>query len=234
MDWNKLTYFLLLAGSVIMPLVLSFDRKVAFYRQWKALFPATMITAAVFITWDIFFTRHQVWWFNREYVAGNFIAGLPVEEWLFFIVIPYCCIFIYEVARAYVKTIRTGFIIPLNIILFIFFLGVTILNFDRIYTAVNFGIAAFLIGLQFILKTHKTYLFYFYVAYAFSVIPFLLVNGVLTAFPVVGYNDAENLALRIYTIPVEDFAYLVNLLLMNLNIYEYFKSKFGSTGFVSA
>jgi hypothetical protein len=41
--------------------------------------------------------------------------------------------------------------------------------------------------------------------------------------PVVGYNNEENLALRIYTIPVEDFAYLVNLLLMNLNLYELFK-----------
>jgi lycopene cyclase domain-containing protein len=224
MEWQKLTYAFLLAGSVILPFVLSFDRKVAFYKNWKWLFPATLITAAVFITWDIYFTRHNVWWFNKDYVTGWFIAGLPVEEWLFFIIIPYCCIFIYEVSRAYIKKEWKAFIIPLNIVLFFFFLAITILNINKIYTAVNFGMATVMIGLQFFLKTHRTYLFHFYIAYALSLIPFFLVNGVLTSLPVVGYNNEENLAMRIYTIPVEDFAYLVNLLLMNLNLYELFKS----------
>lgn len=225
MEWGKLTYAFLLAGSVLLPFVLSFDRKVAFYRYWKAFFPAVVMTAAIFIAWDIYFTRHNVWWFNKDYVTGHFIAGLPIEEWLFFIIIPYCCIFIYEVARAYLKREWKAFIIPLNAVLFIFFLVVTILNIDRAYTAVNFGIATVMIGLQFFLKTHKTYLFYFYIAYALSIIPFLLVNGVLTSLPVVGYNDEENLGMRLYTIPVEDFAYLVNLLLMNLNLYEFIKGK---------
>jgi len=215
----------LLAGSVLIPFILSFDKKVAFFRNWKYLFPATLITAAVFIIWDIYFTKHNVWWFNKDFVTGLFIQGLPVEEWLFFIIIPYCCIFIYEVSRAYLKKEWKGFIIPVNIILFIIFLVITLVNIDRIYTAVNFGMATFIIGLQFFLKTHKTWLFHFYVAYALSLIPFFLVNGVLTSMPVVGYNDEENLAMRIYTIPVEDFAYLVNLLLMNLTLYEFFKSR---------
>jgi lycopene cyclase domain-containing protein len=66
---------------------------------------------------------------------------------------------------------------------------------------------------------------YFYIAYFLSLVPFLVVNGVLTSLPVVGYDNEENLAIRIYTIPVEDMAYLVNLLLMNLNLYEWFKKK---------
>ncbi|MCU0370749.1 MAG: lycopene cyclase domain-containing protein [Bacteroidales bacterium] len=224
METGKFTYALLLAGSVILPLALSFDRKVAFYRRWKALFPATLITSAIFIIWDIYFTRHQVWWFNNSYVTGYYIAGLPVEEWLFFIIIPYCCIFIYEVSRAYIRKEWKKPVVPINIFLFFIFLLITILNHDRVYTAVNFGMAAAIIGMQFLLKTSKTYLFHFYIAYALSLVPFFIVNGVLTSLPVVGYNDEENLAVRIYTIPVEDFAYLVNLLLMNLNLYEFFKT----------
>jgi lycopene cyclase domain-containing protein len=225
MDWHPYTYALLLAGSIFFPLLLSFDRKVAFYRYWKFLFPSTLVTATIFIIWDIYFTRHNVWWFNKEFVTGWFIAGLPVEEWLFFFVIPYCCLFIYEVSRAYLKREWKAIVLPLNVVLFVVFLAVTVMNLHRTYTAVNFGIAAALIGLQFILKTHRTYLFHFYVAYALSLIPFFLVNGVLTAMPVVGYNNEENLALRVYTIPIEDSAYLVNLLLMNLNIYEWLKSR---------
>jgi len=225
MEWQKFTYALLLAGSVLGPFLLSFDKKVAFYKHWKALFPATVITATVFIIWDIYFTRHNVWWFNKDFVTGWFIAGLPVEEWLFFIIIPYCCIFIYEVSRAYLTREWKAFNLPANIILFIFFLIITIVNFDRIYTVVNFGMSTVIIGLQFFFKTHKTYLFHFYTAYFLSLVPFFMVNGVLTSMPVVGYNNEENLALRIFTIPVEDFAYLVNLLLMNLNLYEFFKRR---------
>ncbi len=226
MELQKFTYALLLLGSISMPLALSFDRKVAFYRYWKFLFPATLITAALFITWDVYFTRHNVWWFNDDYVIGWYILHLPIEEWLFFFIIPYCCMFIYEVSRAYFTREFKGISQPLNIILFIVFLFITVTNTDKIYTLVNYGMATLIIGLQFILKTHKKYLFHFYTAYALSLIPFFIVNGVLTSLPVVGYNNEENLATRIYTIPVEDFAYLVNLLLMNLNLYEFFKAKF--------
>ena len=56
-------------------------------------------------------------------------------------------------------------------------------------------------------------------------IPFLIVNGFLTAIPVVLYNDAENLNLRIYTIPFEDIFYGMLLVLMNIVIYEKLKNR---------
>ena len=65
----------------------------------------------------------------------------------------------------------------------------------------------------------------FLVSYAICLIPFLIVNGFLTAIPVVQYNDAENLGIRIYTIPFEDVFYGMLLILMNIVFYEKIKSR---------
>ena len=50
----------------------------------------------VHIPIDIVFTKLQIWSFNNDYVSGLYLFKLPIEEWLFFIVIPFCCVFIYE------------------------------------------------------------------------------------------------------------------------------------------
>ena len=63
----------------------------------------------------------------------------------------------------------------------------------------------------------------FIVSYAVCLIPFLIVNGFLTAIPVVLYNNAENLGIRIYTIPFEDAFYGMLLVMMNIVLYEKLK-----------
>ncbi|HMW27388.1 MAG TPA: lycopene cyclase domain-containing protein, partial [Ferruginibacter sp.] len=67
----------------------------------------------------------------------------------------------------------------------------------------------------------------FLVSYLVCLVPFLIVNGFLTALPVVRYNDVENLGIRIHTIPFEDSFYGMLLVLMNIVIYEKLKSREG-------
>ena len=64
----------------------------------------------------------------------------------------------------------------------------------------------------------------FLFSFAIMLIPFLIVNGFLTAIPVVLYNTAENLGIRIYSIPFEDIFYGMLLILMNIVIYEKLKN----------
>ena len=65
-------------------------------------------------------------------------------------------------------------------------------------------------------------------------IPFLVVNGILTGTgpdaPVVMYDDAENLGLRIGTIPIEDVVYGFELFLLNLFLFRYFETRIKPTG----
>jgi lycopene cyclase domain-containing protein len=222
------TYFLILAASLAGPLVLSFDKKVAFYKNWKYLFPAMIFPALFYIVWDIYFTSKGVWSFNEAYITGIKFYNLPLEEVLFFFVVPYCCVFIYACIRSYLPKFVNKNAGDLFLKLMAVLLLITgIIYFDKYYTGWTYILTG---GFILILYLFRNFFICFDAAsfllsYAVCLIPFLIVNGFLTAIPVVVYNDAENLGIRIYTIPFEDAFYGMLLVLMNIVIYEKVKSK---------
>lgn len=223
------TYFIILAASMAGPLVLSFDRKVAFYKSWKYVFPAMLIPAFIYIAWDIYFTSKAVWSFNEQYVTGINIGNLPIEEILFFFIIPYCCVFIYACFRAYLPKLITKkwadvFLLILAIVLLI----VGLINYDKYYTSWTFVFTGSFILLIYLFRQFfKSFdALSFIISYGICLIPFLIVNGFLTSLPVLLYDEAENLGVRIFTIPVEDAFYGMLLILMNVVIYEKIKSKY--------
>ena len=220
----KYTYLLVNFFSVIFPFFLSFERKVHFRQYWKYLLPATVFTAAVFLVWDHYFTAWGVWHFNPDYILGIYLAGLPVEEWMFFFTIPYACVFSYQVFNYYIpKDVLAPYINYINPVILAVLFITAFLNYDKAYT---FS-ACFFAGIYLSVLVYKKVKFLgkFYVSYAGSYIMFLLVNGILTALPVVIYNDAENLGIRMYTIPVEDSAYGLLMLVMNVSIMEFYYQK---------
>lgn len=211
------------------PLALSFDKKVAFYTKWKYLFPAMILPVLFYLVWDAFFTAKGVWGFNPDYITGIYLYNLPLEEVLFFVVVPYCCLFVYECIRCYFPKIRctqTSDVILGGMGLLLLIVG--LIFFQRYYTSWTFVFNAAFIGWLLWKRSDFTYFnsAVFLIAYAIILVPFLLVNGFLTAVPVVVYNDAENLGIRIYTIPFEDMFYGMLLILMIVVLYE--KARNGS------
>jgi lycopene cyclase domain-containing protein len=222
------TYLLILAGSIIGPLALSFDKKVAFYKKWKHLFKAMMLPAVFYILWDMVFTKQGVWSFNENYITGLKLYNLPIEEVLFFFVVPYCCVFIYECVRCYFPSLQNHSTSLLILKLIgIILLVLAIFNHEFAYPFYTFFFNGLFIFA--ILVTQKNKLTFnvtaFLIAYLIILIPFLIVNGLLTAIPVVLYNDNENLGIRLYTIPIEDVFYGMLLIMMNVVGYERFKLK---------
>ena len=218
-------YWLIDLLAVSVPFLFSFHRRLQFHKTWYALRPALLITAAVFILWDILFTGWQVWGFNPDYLQGFYIAGLPVEELFFFIAIPYACVFTYaSLNRLIHRDLFAGSsrFITAGLIGVLGLAGAA--NITELYTSVTFlATACFLIFHFHFLKS--PYLGRFYLAYLVVFLgPFLLVNGVLTGSfvrqPVVWYDNSENLGIRFLTIPVEDFVYGFLLFLMNVTFYE--------------
>jgi lycopene cyclase domain-containing protein len=214
----------LLVFSAIIPFLLSFDNKVRFCRIWKALFPSILIVGSIYIAADIFFVKHGIWGFNESYHSGIIIAGLPLEEWLFFIVIPYSCVFIHYVVVYYFPNLVAGnlFIRIFSIILILLLITVVALNIEKVYSSFNFGLL--ILVLIFALLDKSGLLNRYVFSFLFMLIPFFIVNGILTGTfipgEVVWYNTQEILGLRVLTVPIEDIGYAFSLILMNLLIVK--------------
>lgn len=220
----KAAYLLINFLTILFPILLSFDSRVKFYKSWKFIFPGLIITGLVFLVWDHLFTILDVWSFNPDYVIGLYILNLPIEEILFFITVPFACIFIYECLKYYIKRDLLKSVSRMISIMLIILSIVLLLTFyDRVYTLITFGLL--LLALSYAEFIQKANLGRFYLAYLVSLIPFYIVNGILTSIPIVMYNNAENMAFRIGTIPFEDHFYSMSMLLINIRLFEYFKSR---------
>jgi lycopene cyclase domain-containing protein len=200
-----------------------------FSKRWKSFFPALLLTAVFFIAWDIFFTTIGVWHFNPKYHTGIEILGLPIEEWLFFICIPYASLFIHFAFHYFLPKIALSdnTVVRIYWVIVVLVMPVLLLHWDKWYTTVNYSLLLVLLTYT-ILKAPQI-LKTFFITFLIILMPFAIVNGILTgsfiAEPVVFYNDAENLGIRLGTIPIEDIGYAFSMLLMTLVIMEKFENK---------
>jgi lycopene cyclase domain-containing protein len=219
------TYLIINILTIFFPVVLSFDKRVAFYKSWKYIWPGMALTGVLFLFWDVLFTINGVWSFNDQYIIGIKFFGLPLEEILFFLTVPFACIFIYACLNYYVKWQPDKAVArSISGLLALGCVFILMANFDKLYTAVTFGLLpVLLLVLLFVIKAE--WLGRFYMAFMVSLIPFYIVNGLLTSIPVVLYNNDQNLGIRVGTIPFEDHFYSMALLLMNVGFFEYFKSR---------
>ena len=213
-------YIILLLSSLSVPLVLSFDKKLQLYKQWKYIIPSILIIAAFYILADIYMTKTGVWGFDSRYHLNILIANLPLEEWLFFLFIPYACVFLHECMVLYFPGLKLNLKWSRIIIVFLILMTVVVLvfYFDRTYTVYIFSLVIIALSLAFVDSTNQ--ISSFFVSFLLILIPFIIVNAILTGsfidHQVVWYNDQENMGIRILTIPVEDVGYAFSMVLFNL------------------
>ncbi|TKV57334.1 lycopene cyclase domain-containing protein [Nakamurella flava] len=93
------TYLAVLAACVIGTLPLEFALRARVYRRWTGALLAVLPISAMFLTWDYFATAGGWWWFDENHLVGLWLAGMPLEEWLFFLVIPVCGLLTIEGVR---------------------------------------------------------------------------------------------------------------------------------------
>lgn len=211
---------------IAVPLALSFESKISFYKRLKAFFFSIMIVSSIYIVWDAIATMRGDWGFNDYYLLGIRFFSLPLEEILFFITVPYSCIFIYETVNLYIKNkqirihpylfISTALIIFVSAIIYYQqYYTITVLLFSSIFIITSFFFNKDLI---------QSSNFWFTVIITF--IPFLVVNYILTSLPIVWYNQSAIWGARFLTIPYEDFFYSFSMISWWIFFYNFGKKKF--------
>jgi lycopene cyclase domain-containing protein len=225
------------------PFILSFHKSVAFYKNFKALFIGLLVMFSVYLPWDILFTHWGIWNFNTTYTLQYRWFLLPLEEWLFFLAVPFACVFTFECVRHFKKSVPSKTFTTIS--------ATTILLISSclcIYSGVKelwYTFSATLLCsalLLFHIQRRSEFLGYFLFAWFILLIPFYISNGILTGlhfydYPlintnqvniteaIVRYNNQFNLGIRIWSVPIEDFFYGLAMVLLTLTPYEYFRLK---------
>ncbi len=225
----KFTYTLILFFTVIICFIASFDKRVPFYKHFGSFIKAAILVAIPFIAWDVWFTDHGVWWFNEKYTLGLNIAGLPIEEWLFFICIPFSCLFTYYCIQKFfdLKSYQAFN----NIVVFVTVIVcavVALLHTEKLYTLVT-AVATLLTVLYLHFIYRAPWITAASMVFTLLMLGFFPVNGVLTGTglesPIVNYNPDHFLDIRMLTIPIEDAVYGYTQFLWVIFFFNYFESK---------
>lgn len=214
------TYLIINILIILFPLILSFEKNLTYYKKIPNLIFSILIVSTAYIIWDVFATKRGDWAFNPEHLMGIYFFGLPLEEILFFITVPYSCVFIYETIKFYVKEKELR--INKNLFWFaalLFLLIAVVFNYQHYTFTVTIFTAIFFI-LAILIKALLLNSYQFWLTMLISFLPFLIVNYFLTSIPVVTYNDAAFFGKRFITIPLEDFLYSFSMISLWILFYE--------------
>lgn len=218
-------YALLHIGIVLFPLLLSFEKKINYVKKWKYVFLSVATVSPFYLVWDSIAALRGDWGFSFSYTFPLRIAGLPVEEILFFVSVPFSCIFIYETAKLYVPEKKVAYRPAYSIIAGILFLALAYVSREQYYTftVLLFSIAALAAG--HIFRPGVFHSRIFWITLLFTYLPFFVVNYILTSLPVVWYSSSAIWGVRVTTIPAEDFFYSFSMITLWFIFYEYYKGR---------
>jgi lycopene cyclase domain-containing protein len=210
--------YLIINILIFVPvLVLSFKTDVKPHKHPIALLAAYLLVSFPFILWDIWATSQGHWGFNSDYLLGPKLFGIPMEEWLFFITVPFAMIYVWGVVKKFINDKPSALAWP--------FLGLGIVGGLSVWMLFNHWENGYtrtvalvsLLTVVLLLVSRITYTARFWTFQVILLALFLIFNTILTSIPIVTYGTDAIIGFKMGTIPIEDFLFsfaLVNLFLL--------------------
>jgi len=226
MEFKGFIYIGILLVTFIIPVLLELRKSTGFFYNLKYLVPAIVFSGAIYIIWDLRFEEKSIWVFNNEFLTGISILNLPLEEWIYFFVLPFLGVFIYEFVKHRFNNFEyPKFFLAFSLVLLVLFGIIAYLSRQKLFPFFLFFLLTIYLGYTVFRNRFKKHYSKFYLAFFILIIPFTIINGVITTLPVIEYNPDHILGIHVYAIPVENFASLFLLFIMNITIYEYLKER---------
>lgn len=221
MNW---LYLILDIAAISGPVALSFDSRVHYVASWRKVFLASLIVSIPFLVHDEIFTSNAFWGFNDLYITGLKIGDLPIEEILFFFVVPFSCVFIYACCNYYFRNWNMTLLNRIvQLLTFGYILFLLLTDWQGWYT-LTISIAGLGVLILWVINKRVKH---GGLAFMISLVPFFGMNGILTGImtsePVVWYSEAEKIPGRISTIPYEDVIYAFTLIMGVILVFEYLR-----------
>jgi lycopene cyclase domain-containing protein len=220
-------YLFLNAIILAFPLIFSLERRwIKFYKKLKPLLISLFVVGIFFIAWDAFATSRGHWSFNPAYVNGIKLLGLPLEEILFFVTVPYSCLFVFESLFYFfgdkkLFAPRKWLFSIIGILIILSAFGF----YNKEYTFLSIlsvGISILFVSIVNV-KLFSSRAYWFYTI--LTLLLFLIFNYILTSIPVVQYSSTAITSFRVTTIPIEDFLFNFSMLTDYIIIYIWASKK---------
>lgn len=214
-------YLLFNLAVVFFPLVLSVWPPTDFRPLFRPALLACVLVAIPYVIWDALVAGAH-WDFNPEYVLGIALAGLPLEEILFFITVPFACLYTWIILlEGDIGSVRPGLRLTYPLGFATLPVGGWALSLGKGYTGlmlISLGVAA---ALDLVLRTHLLLKPRFWALLGVVAGFTLIFNGYLTARPVVTYGEQYQIGFRVLTIPIEDFGYGTGLVYAVMVVFTF-------------
>lgn len=101
MELARWSYFGVLVFVLVGCLWLEFAMRTRVLRRWRRLLLSMVLPLAAFTAWDAYAIDAGHWYFDRSKILGwEVVAGVPIDEILFFLVIPLASVLTLEGVRS--------------------------------------------------------------------------------------------------------------------------------------
>jgi len=224
MEFQNYWYLLILLVLAGLTLFLFIKKSIVFIMEFKYMLPAVIFSGTIFIMLNIRFLQAGIISYNENFLIGKNILNLPLEEWLFLLVISLFAFSVYILVNVkFEKFEKPNLFYIISILLLVGFAYEAWFSRQKLVPFFMFFLLAIYFGYTLLRKRFKPHLTKFYISYFIVVVPFFLIKILLNILPVILYNNDFTLGIRLIGVPVEQFANLFLLMLINITIFEYLR-----------
>jgi len=106
---DRYQYLLLMAACLVVTLPLELFLGARVYRRLRSLLWTLVPVVLVFSVWDVAGILREHWTYNPRFVSGvTLVLEMPLEELVFFLVVPVCGLLSYEAVGQVLQRTRRG------------------------------------------------------------------------------------------------------------------------------